>query len=191
MQQSFGGIVIGKPGIPVIPQTSQKRGKNGGGAARHFAIQQLAVKLCNFTAKCSQNRTGPQGWKEFFLRLWGAGSKPAEVKMSQFVIVNGPICGLAYSEIGIRFRQAFCSHICHICIKQQQQEEVVKRQVQWGRTLTCTSLSGTQVQMWVLRPRRTFTNGLSELLRVFTAVSGQTVYAASSRTESFELNGSF
>lgn len=58
----------------------------------------------------------------FFLRLWGAGSKPAEVKMSQFVIVNGPICGLAYSEISIRFCQAFCSHICHICIKQQQQE---------------------------------------------------------------------
>lgn len=31
MQQSFGGIIAGKAGIPVIPQTSQKREKMDGG----------------------------------------------------------------------------------------------------------------------------------------------------------------
>lgn len=191
MQQSFGGIIIGKPGIPVIPQTSQKRGKKWGRGSEAVCHPTIGSETLQLYCKEFAEQSRTSMYFLSFFKLWGAGSKPAEVKMSQFVIVSGPICGLAYSEISIRFRQAFCSHICHICLKQQQQEEAVKRQVQWGRTLTCTSLTVTQVQMWVLRPTRTLTNGLSELISAFTAVRGQTTHAASCSTEGFEWNGSF
>lgn len=117
----------------------KEKGKNGRVAERQSAIQQLA-NFATLLQRVRRSRTLRWDSFFFFLRLWGAGSRPEEVKMSQFVIVNGPICGLACSEISIRFRQAFSSHICHISPKQQQQEEAVKRQVQWGRTLTCASL---------------------------------------------------
>lgn len=170
-----------------------RRGKKWGRGTEAICHPTTGSETLQLSCKEFEEQSGTTrgGMYFLFLWLWGAGSKPAKVKMSQFVIVNGPICGLAYSEISIRFRQAFCSHICHICLKQQQQEEAVKRQVQWGRTLTCTSLSETQVRMWVRRPTRTLTNGLPELITALTAGSGQTKYAASCTTVGFELNGSF